>query len=503
MAADGPRGRRCRGRTGVCGLGRGPWSNPQVLAGGHLGSWESVGAPANSAVAFKEVRGLLGFTPGGAGIAIVATDGGGRGIAAFSGSTGTFGAVRASAFGGVLPSQMALFGREGILVAGAADAKGDPIDKRSETLLDAAVTRGTRSGGFSRRQVLAHGVGEIVRRGVTTGSAAAAVVIALAADPGGDAAAVVSVPVRGRTRVAGFQARLFIRRRGQSSFSRIADIGPRSVGRSPAALALNGPGDVLVAWDDRESVRARVVTAGGRIGREQRLGQGGSAWVGGSRMTASIDASRRMLVAWLAQRVGEGAYAGSPGIVAFAYAPPYGGFKPAQVLQRNLPKGANRAVGVPGVVASILRDRGVVAWNGYVDGRLAVRAADVSSGRASTARDLSPAGTDARLGGLAAGPRGGVAVNWWTSARQGTTPVPPAGIYARARAAGTTAWGPLEPLATLAPAGYVPANLPLAVDPVSGRAVMLWSDAPVFGTPGGTRPAQVPARYSVRASPDR
>jgi hypothetical protein len=57
---------------------------------------------------------------------------------------------------------------------------------------------------------------------------------------------------------------------------RIVAIGRERVGSSPAALAVNGPGDVLVAWDDRTSVRARLVTAGSKVGGEQRLGQGGS-----------------------------------------------------------------------------------------------------------------------------------------------------------------------------------------------------------------------------------
>ena len=482
-----------------------PWSDPQVLTGGHLAYWEPVqfpGAPPNSAFALDAVPGLLGVTPGGSGIAIVATDNGGRGIAGFSGSSGSLGAVRASTFGGVLPSQMALYGREGVMVAGAADAKGDPIDKRSGMPLDAAMSRGTLSGAFSKRQVLAHGVGPIVRRGVTTGDPAAAVVVALTANAAGNAAAVVSVPIKGRVHVAGYQSRLFIRERGQSSLRRIADIGPRTPGRSDAAVALNGPGDVLVAWDDREHVRARVITAGGRIGREQRLGQGGSAWNGGHRMTASIDATRRMLVAWVAQRVGEGSYAGSPGIVAFAYAPPYGGFQPAQVVQRNLPKGPDRAIGAPGVLTSLVRDRGVVAWNGYVDGRLAVFGADVRSGRASTPHELSPAGTDARLAGLATGPRGGVVLNWWSMAQPGTIPDPPAGVYARARAAGATDWGPLEPVVTTGPSVYPGVAAPLAVDPVSGRVTMLWSDVPVGPTVASPIPAPVPARYSVRASPD-
>ena len=171
-------------------------------------SWEPVrfpGAPPNSASRSRRSRGPLGFTPGGAGIAIVATDSGGRGLAGFSGSTGRFGAVRASTFGGVVPSLMALYGREGVLVAGAADAKGDAFDKRTEqTPLDAAVSRGTRSGTFSRHQVLARTAwAPIVRRGVTTGYAAAAVVIALAANPAGIAAAVVSVPVTGARTSAG------------------------------------------------------------------------------------------------------------------------------------------------------------------------------------------------------------------------------------------------------------------------------------------------------------
>ena len=171
----------------------------------------------------------------------------------------------------------------------------------------------------------------------------------------------------------------------------------------------------------------------------------------------------------MAQRVGEGSHAGSPGIVAFAYAPPYGGFQPAQVVQRNLPKGPDRAIGAPGVLTSLVRDRGVVAWNGYVDGRLAGFGADVRSGRASTPHGRSLAGTDARLAGLATGPRGGVVLNWWSMAQPGTIPDLPAGVYARARAAGTTDWGPLEPVVTTGPSVYPGVAAPLAVHPVRGR----------------------------------
>ena len=69
-----------------------------------------------------------------------------------------------------------------------------------------------------------------MRRGVTTGDPAAAVVVALTANAAGNAAAVVSVPIKGRVHVAGYQSRLFIRQRGESSLRRIADIGPARPG---------------------------------------------------------------------------------------------------------------------------------------------------------------------------------------------------------------------------------------------------------------------------------
>jgi hypothetical protein len=354
----------------VCGVpeafGAAPWSAPQVLSGAYLARWAPVQGPGLSGSALKTVDGLLGFTPGGAGVAVLGREAGGMGFAQFSPSIGTFGALRQSAFAGVAPSRMALFGREGVMLAGQANRASDPRSKfNSEILLDAAVTRGTLSGGFSQRQILA--------RGVFRGSAGQAIVTALATNSAGDAAAVVSVPVVGKQTIAGYQSRLFVRRRGQSSFRQVADVGVRTVGHSPAALAVNTPGDVLVAWDDRTSVRARLLRANGKLGDEQRLGQGGSAFVGGERLVAAMDGTRRMLVAWMAQRIGEGGNAGSPGIVALAYASPYKSFGAAQVVQRNLPKGALRGITGRAVQAALLRDRGVVLWTGYNAGQYAVR----------------------------------------------------------------------------------------------------------------------------------
>jgi hypothetical protein len=331
-----------------------------------------------------------------------------------------------------------------------------------DILLDAAVTRGSATGQFTRRQVLA--------KGIVAGSVAPALVTALAANPAGDAAVVVSVPVRGRVRVRGYRSCVFVRRHGQSAFKRILAIGRETVGSSPAALAVNGPGDVLVAWDDRTSVRARLISAASKVGREQRLGQGGSAFVHGGRMVAAMDGTRRALVAWMAQRVGEGSYAGSPGIVALAYAPPHGAFAPAQVVQRNLPKGPDRGIVGPAVQTALLGARGVVVWTGYASGRYVVRSVDVTSGRASAPRDLSPAGSDALLRGLAVTSRGGLVAAWSTTIQHR-----PSALYAAARAAGATTWGSIETVTSTGPDPTL-GNAVIAASPMSGEAVLLWSD---------------------------
>lgn len=389
---------------------------------------------------------------------------------------------------------MALFGRSGVVLAGPANAPSDRRAERTRLPLDVAVVRGNVTGDFSTRQLLARG---FLAKPGTLSDSRSAVVTALAANPGGDVAVAVSVPVAGPTRVVGFRSRLFIRRRTSRVFRRVMDFGAQTVGSSPVALAVNGPGDVLVAWDDRAAVRARMVSARGTIGAEQRLGTGGSAFRGSAhrRITAAIDGTRRMLVAWLAQRVGEGNFAGGPGIVAMNSAAPGKPFGRQQTLERNLPQGGDRAIDGVAVQAAIVRDRGVVAWTGADAGRLAVRTVDVTSGRAGTPRMLSAAGTSSRLQGLVVGPRGGAAVVWVSESAAGTVS---AGHYASARDAGSTAWGAAETITTTGDTtGLTEARV--AASPVSGEVLVLVSDP----TPVGTMPVAGPIglRSSVRAAP--
>lgn len=463
-----------------------PWSDPQPVAGGYLAQW----APVANSVALQEAGGQFGFTAGGVGFAVLGRSAGGLGYARFNGGRNAFGTVTGSTFRNVTPGGMALFGRSGVILAGQATAPSDPRGRLSGAPLNVAVTRGNVTGDFATRQVLA--------KGADVTNPRSAFVTAVAANQGGDAAVAVSVPVVSRTpRVIGFRSRLFIRRRTSASFRTVMDFGRRTVGSSPAALALNSAGDVLVAWDDRESVRARMISSRGTIGKEQRLGTGGSAFLGSGnvRIAAAIDSTRRMLVAWTAQRVGEGNYAGSPGIVALASASPGKPFGAQQTLERNLPRGAGRAILGPAVQAAIVRDRSIVAWTGSLGGVLVVKTADVTNGRAGTATQLSGPGAASRLQGLAVGPRGGAAVVWVTDTGAAGTP---AGHYAAARAAGTSAWGGAETIATT---GDLPGltNALVAASPVSGQVLVLISD-PIQAS--GIPPAgPIPLRLSVRAAP--
>jgi hypothetical protein len=334
---------------------------------------------------------------GGTGFTILGRSAGGLGYARFSGSRNAFGTVTASTFGGIEPFEMALYGRSGVILGGAAARPSDRRAPSNGTLLDAAVTRGNVTGTYSTRQILVRGV--LLQPDRRFGQPA--FVTAVAANPAGDAAVTVSYPMlsRKRTTVVGFRNRLFIRPRGSTTFQRKLDYGRQTVGSSPSTLAINGPGDVLLAWDDRKAVRTRLISSEGKIGAEQRLGTGGSPWIGASstRIVAPIDSTRRMLVAWLAQRAGSSGNAGGPGIVAAAVASPGKSFGRQQTLEANLPRGDGTLISGTAVQAAILRDRSVVTWTGAENRQFVVRTADIVSGRAGASTRLSAAGAQSEL----------------------------------------------------------------------------------------------------------
>ena len=116
----------------------------------------------------------------------------------------------------------------------------------------------------------------------------------------------------------------------------------------------------------------------------------------------------------------------------------------------------------------------VVAWTGREGERFVVRAADVGR-RLRHIRTVSDPGSDAVLAGLAAGPRGDVALTWMTGIH-GADPVPGAAItvIAAVRAAAVTAFGAPERVSAQG-ANVIPTALvPVAFDSATGRAVAAW-----------------------------
>jgi hypothetical protein len=135
----------------------------------------------------------------------------------------------------------------------------------------------------------------------------------------------------------------------------------------------------------------------------------------------------------------------------------------------------------------------VVVWTGYAGGRYAVRTVDVTSGRATSVRDLSPPNVGARLQGLAVGPRGGTIVAFATGAkRNNSNPQPPISLNAVARAADAATWGPIETVTTTGTQDFIPSDALIAADPVSGQTVLAWSD-PLLAAPN-----PIPVKYSTR-----
>ena len=156
--------------------------------------------------------------------------------------------------------------------------------------------------------------------------------------------------------------------RGTHATQRLSDRGHiRAV-----AVATNARGDVLVAWDLRGTVEARLWHAG-RLGSVRKLGTVTAAM----HISAALSAGGRPLVAWVDQRVNEGASGMHARIQESV------GFGRAKTLEVfpdfTIPSGE-------GVEAAYVGHRGLVAWSG----RHAVRAAFVGG----TPQDVAPVGPD-------------------------------------------------------------------------------------------------------------
>ena len=129
-----------------------------------------------------------------------------------------------------------------------------------------------------------------------------------AANAAGDHAVLVD-PCRKRGCKKGSPA-VYVHRDGEDGFRRriVVDRPGRGYG---SALAIDGRGRILVAWDRDDKVFARWISSRGRLGRLQLLGY--ERTPAGFSVTIAPDG--RAAVAWTTQRVSEGdaSPAGAPG----------------------------------------------------------------------------------------------------------------------------------------------------------------------------------------------
>jgi hypothetical protein len=200
-----------------------------------------------------------------------------------------------------------------------------------------------------------------------------------------------------------FNDRVYVslRRPGGSFGSpiRIAEGRIRSV-----AVAVGSRGDVLVAWDERGTIRARYRRSPqARFAAAETIRSEDTYFAA---IEAAVAESGRCYLAWSAQLLREG---GGPGPVYYQVAvrPSGGRFRTAQLLERQGPDRTQAPIALATEGRSAL-----VAWTGFDGANARARsAATDAGGRFGAPQDLSPPGTDASPTDVAAG--GGSRVVIW------------------------------------------------------------------------------------------
>jgi hypothetical protein len=162
------------------------------------------------------------------------------------------------------------------------------------------------------------------------------------------------------------------------------------------AVAIGARGDVLVAWDDRGTIRARY---------ESRSGAGfqpietiASDPTFFAHIKAAVSDVGRCYLAWSAKFLSEGGSQG-PVFDEVAVRPAGHRFRAAQRLERDAESFAQRPVAL-----ALTGERdATVAWTGFDGANARVRVASTDpSGRFGAPQDVSPAGRDGVVSDLAA-----------------------------------------------------------------------------------------------------
>jgi hypothetical protein len=280
-------------------------------------------------------------------------------------------------------ADVATYASDRVVVAGSTlDANGT-ISDRSHV----QVGFGSAGGDLGRLRGLSGSTGERL--------------FALASDKAGDVALIT-----GNTK----RRRVWVRRHGGAATFRPALTIPASDRARGATVAVGATGDVLVVWEDQHHVYARHLGPTGGLGRTTRVGDGVQ-----SHLQAAVGDDRRLMVAWMSQRVDEGE-AATPAQGFFATAAPGHGFGAARPLTTaGGLTGTGRYVSDP-AIRLVTGDDGTtrLALTDFRQERFVVVARDVTDGHLGAAQVVSDPARNGVLADLAVGADGAAVVVWRT-----------------------------------------------------------------------------------------
>lgn len=223
----------------------------------------------------------------------------------------------------------------------------------------------------------------------------------LAANDRGDVAVAYLQRIRGSRRAV-----TLAERRPGGRFAAPRIVAGR--GGFAVTVAIGARGDLVVAWQRRRWVEARVRRPGGRLGPVQRLGP---AVAQDTRLHAAVAPSGAVWVAWDAQLTTEGGTSG-PFTIRVAMRPAGARtFRPARVLERNEGRASDESR------VDLALDRAgaaFVVWSSSDGANARARLATLTAGgKTASIRTLSQPGYDAAVRDVATSRRPREALVVW------------------------------------------------------------------------------------------
>jgi hypothetical protein len=261
-----------------------------------------------------------------------------------------------------------------------------------------------------------------------------------------------------------------VERHYQSAFGRRVSI-PIGVRGAVTALtvAMDYRADVLVAWQQHDSIYADVLRASGRIDASQRVGTSAPH----PQLQAVFSDNGHAMIAWASTELRRGSMPRTR--IELSLSQAGGRFRPPRLLAAFAdPERVGRRPGSL-ALARLATENVLLAWTVAEHGRYAIRAAPAVFAGTKPSTRLSDGSSQAVLDELAPGPAGEAVALWGTAPRLagGELDEPRTQLWAARVSIKPHSRVVLAGADVVAPPGpkFAPA---LAVDPANDRAIAAW-----------------------------